>query len=90
MRARGDRLCLHQPFGETWYQGEDRRCPPQRSGGPTSGLTFASVWDDLRASTSLEAPAHQYLPVDTNEHPRESYEYCLPHYQVMYRHRLGN
>lgn len=222
MRARGDHLCLHEPFGEAWYQGEDRRCPPQRSGGPTPGLTFASVWDDLRdraaeddpvfikefphqcehlwddafldhfthsflirdpaltlpsiydkwpdfalsetgfaeqrtlfdrlahqngapppvidaedlvsdpatvvaawcnavgiafmpealaweaptdqahswyndgswhdnlrTSTGLEAPARQYLPVDVNEYLRESYEYCLPHYEVMYSHRLG-
>ena len=25
----------------------------------------------------------------TNKHLRETYEYCLPHYQVMYQRRLG-
>ena len=222
MRTRSDHVCLHEPFGEAWYQGEDRRCPPQHSRGPTPGLTFASVWkhlratassgdpvfmkefphhvehmwdeaflshfthsflirdpvktlpsiydkwpdfelvetgfveqralfdrianhhgspppvidaedlvadppgvvgawcdavgipfqasalswdapseeahswyddgswhDNLRASTGLEVPAREYLPVDTNKHLRETYEYCLPHYQVIYQHRLG-
>ena len=23
MRQRGDIACLHEPFGEAWYQGED-------------------------------------------------------------------
>ena len=50
MRERKDHHCLHEPFGEAWYLGEDRRCPPQRAGGPKPGLTSASVWSDLRAA----------------------------------------
>ena len=56
MRARGDHVCLHAPFGEAWYLGADRRCPPQRSGGPTPGLTFASVWDDLQSRAAGSEP----------------------------------
>ena len=52
MRVRGDYTCLHEPFGEAWYQGEDRRCPPQRFGDPTPGLTFASVWKNLQIRAS--------------------------------------
>ena len=27
MRQRGDLDCLHEPFGEAWYQGEDPLWP---------------------------------------------------------------
>ena len=27
MRQRGDMVCLHEPFGEAWYQGEEPRWP---------------------------------------------------------------
>ncbi len=49
MRQRGDLECLHGPFGEAWYQGEEPlwlRCKPGDRTSP--GLTLESVWDDLR------------------------------------------
>ncbi|KNG94879.1 hypothetical protein [Pseudaestuariivita atlantica] len=50
MRQRGDLDCLHEPFGEAWYQGEDPLWPRYREGEKTTpGLTLASVWDEIRA-----------------------------------------
>jgi len=50
MRQRGDMDCLHEPFGEAWYQGEDPMWPRFTEGGVTTpGLTLESVWDDIRA-----------------------------------------
>ncbi|MEM8758703.1 MAG: sulfotransferase family protein [Pseudomonadota bacterium] len=50
MRERGDLDCLHEPFGEAWYQGEAPLWPRFREGDRTTpGLTIESVWDDIRA-----------------------------------------
>lgn len=50
MRQRGDLDCLHEPFGEAWYQGEipfwPRWQPHEKT---TPGLTLESVWDDIQA-----------------------------------------
>ncbi|MEO1160479.1 MAG: sulfotransferase family protein [Pseudomonadota bacterium] len=50
MRQRGDLDCLHEPFGEAWYQGEEplwpRFTPDQKT---TPGLTLESVWADICA-----------------------------------------
>lgn len=49
MRQRGDLDCLHEPFGEAWYQGEEPFWPRWKEGDKTtSGLTLESVWDDIR------------------------------------------
>lgn len=49
MRQRGDLDCLHEPFGEAWYQGEDPMWPRFREGEKTTpGLTLESVWDDIQ------------------------------------------
>ncbi|MEK9620667.1 MAG: sulfotransferase family protein [Alphaproteobacteria bacterium] len=49
MRQRGDLDCLHEPFGEAWYQGEDPLWPRFVPGEKTTpGLTIESVWDDIR------------------------------------------
>jgi len=48
MRQRGDMTCHHEPFGEAWYYGEDRRAPRPNDVAPRKGLTFASVWRDLQ------------------------------------------
>ncbi len=49
MRQRGDMDCLHEPFGEAWYQGEDPFWPRFRSGDMTTpGLSIESVWDDIQ------------------------------------------
>ena len=50
MRQRGDLDCLHEPFGEAWYQGEDPAWPGFKDGEETTaGLTIESVWDDIQA-----------------------------------------
>jgi hypothetical protein len=50
MRQRGDLDCLHEPFGEAWYQGEDPLWPRFRDGDKTTpGLTLDSVWRDILA-----------------------------------------
>jgi hypothetical protein len=49
MRQRGDLDCLHEPFGEAWYQGESPLWHRFRPGDRTTpGLSLATVWDDLR------------------------------------------
>lgn len=49
MRQRGDLDCLHEPFGEAWYQGEDPMWPRFREGEKTTpGLTLESVWEDIQ------------------------------------------
>ena len=48
MRQRGDMDCLHEPFGEAWYQGEAPLWPRWRKGDRTTpGLTLERVADDL-------------------------------------------
>ena len=50
MRQRGDFACLHEPFGEAWYQGEDPLWPRFKAGDKTTpGLTAESVWEDIQA-----------------------------------------
>lgn len=50
MRQRGDFECLHEPFGEAWYQGEDPLWPRFKDGDKTTaGLTLESVWDHIQA-----------------------------------------
>ena len=49
MRQRGDLDCLHEPFGEAWYQGEDPLWPRFTEGAKTTqGLTIESVWQDIQ------------------------------------------
>ena len=50
MRQRGDMDCLHEPFGEAWYQGEDPLWPRFKEGEKTTpGLTLEGVWEDIKA-----------------------------------------
>lgn len=49
MRQRGDMDCLHEPFGEAWYQGENPLWQRFNPGDVTTpGLTLESVWDDIQ------------------------------------------
>ena len=49
MRERGDLDCMHEPFGEAWYQGEEPLWHRFRTGDKmTPGLTLGSVWEDIR------------------------------------------
>ena len=50
MRQRGDLDCLHEPFGEAWYQGEAPLWPRFSEGEKTTpGLTLDSVWEDIQS-----------------------------------------
>ncbi len=49
MRMRGDMQCLHEPFGEAWYRGEDAKAPRLTADSPrTPGLTFNSVYQKIK------------------------------------------
>ena len=49
MRQRGDLHCLHEPFGEAWYQGEQPQWPRVTDYSVrTPGLTLDSVLDMLK------------------------------------------
>jgi hypothetical protein len=49
MRQRGDLDCLHEPFGEVWYQGEDPLWPRFQPGDKTTpNLTIESVWEAIK------------------------------------------
>ena len=48
MRQRGDITCLHEPFGEAWYQGEEPLWPRLTEDSlRTPGLTLESVWASM-------------------------------------------
>jgi hypothetical protein len=56
MRQRGDMDCLHEPFGEAWYQGEEPLWPRLTEGSlRVPGLTLQSVLDDLKARAAKGA-----------------------------------
>lgn len=56
MRQRGDLDCLHEPFGEAWYQGEEPLWPRFQAGDKTTpGLTLQSVWDDVQQRARTQA-----------------------------------
>ncbi len=49
MRQRGDLDCLHEPFGEAWYQGEEPLWHRFNTGDKTTpGLTLESTWYDIQ------------------------------------------
>ena len=53
MRMRGDLKCFHEPFGKAWYMGDDARWPRIRPDSERiAGVTFDSVWHELRAAAS--------------------------------------
>jgi len=55
MRQRGDLDCLHEPFGEAWYQGEDPLWPRFQPGDKTTpNLSIESVWEAIKAKAENE------------------------------------
>jgi len=49
MRQRGDMKCLHEPFGEAWYQGEAPLWPRATADSVrTPGLTINTVHETLK------------------------------------------
>lgn len=50
MRQRRDLDCLHEPFGEAWYQGEEPLWQRFQPGEKTTpGLTLESTWADIQS-----------------------------------------
>ncbi len=47
MRQRGDFHCLHEPFNELFYYGEDRRSQRDAHVRAEPGHTYANVWSTL-------------------------------------------
>ena len=63
MRQRGDMACLHEPFGEAWYQGEDPLWPRLTADSVrTPGLTLESVWQKLLAMAAEGAVFSKDFP----------------------------
>ena len=63
MRQRGDMDCLHEPFGEAWYQGEAPLWPRiEKTSLRTAGLTLESVLADVTARA-------EHQPVFTKDFP---------------------
>ena len=63
MRQRGDMACLHEPFGEAWYQGEDPLWPRLTADSlRTPGLTLESVWQKLLAMAAEGAVFSKDFP----------------------------
>ena len=64
MRQRGDMDCLHEPFGEAWYQGEDPFWPRFKQGDKTTpGLTIESVWNDIKARAKTSRCFSKTFPI---------------------------
>lgn len=56
MRQRGDLHCLHEPYGEAWYQGENPLWPRlTKDSVRTPGLTLESVTKDLLQKASTDS-----------------------------------
>jgi hypothetical protein len=63
MRMRGDMTCFHEPFGEPWYQGEEPLWPRLKPDSPrTPGLTFESVWAELKGAAEQGAVFSKDFP----------------------------
>jgi len=56
MRQRGDLVCLHEPYGEAWYQGESPLWPRVKEDSlRTPGLTLDTVTDTLLKKARTES-----------------------------------
>ena len=63
MRQRGDLDCLHEPFGEAWYQGEDPLWPRYKNGEKTTvGLSIESVWGGYSGACGAWTGVFERLP----------------------------
>lgn len=50
MRQRGDLTCMHEPFGEWWYEGDGAPWPRFKPDSPRRpGVTFHTIWERIQA-----------------------------------------
>jgi len=72
MRQRGDFHCVHEPFNEVYYYGEDKRSNREEV-EPRPGHTYDSVWAELLAQgrkTSVFVKEHAYSVGDDLDEER--------------------
>ena len=80
MRQRGDFKCLHEPFGEAWYQGENPLWPRYKNGEKTtSGLTIKTVWETLSTQAKNE-------PVFIKDFPHYINHFWNPEFLSCFNH----
>ncbi|MEL7163905.1 MAG: sulfotransferase family protein [Pseudomonadota bacterium] len=80
MRQRGDLDCLHEPFGEAWYQGEDPLWPRFQPGDKTTpGLTLDSVWAEIQTRA-------QTGPVFLKDFPHYIHHIWTPDFLAQFTH----
>jgi len=80
MRQRGDLDCLHEPFGEAWYQGEAPLWHRYKAGEVTTpGLTLTTVWQDIQARANIG-------PVFTKDFPHYINHLWTPEFLSNFTH----
>lgn len=80
MRQRGDFHCLHEPYGEAWYQGEDPLWPRATKSSPrTPGLTLTGVTEKLQ---TLAAAG----PLFIKDFPHYIDHLCNDEWLSLFRH----
>lgn len=64
MRQRGDLTCLHEPYGEAWYQGDEPLWPRLTAESVrTPGLTLAGVHERLKEMAKTERVFSKDFPL---------------------------
>ena len=80
MRQRGDLNCLHEPFGEAWYQGE---APLWHRFEPgcviTPGLSLERVWEDIKTQAAAGPVFMKDFPHYINHMWDEAFLSCFTH-----------
>ncbi len=80
MRQRGDLDCLHEPFGEAWYQGDAPLWFFYEPGGVrTPGLTMERVWEDIQARAAKG-------PVFLKDFPHYINHFSTPEFLAHFTH----
>ena len=80
MRQRGDLHCVHEPFGEAWYQGEAPLWQRFKPGDKTTpGLTLESVWEDLQERARKDAVFVKDFPHYINHMWDAEFLSCFTH-----------
>lgn len=80
MRQRGDMRCLHEPFGEAWYQGEEPLWQRFQPGDKTTpGLTLESAWQEMKSLA-------EHGPVFTKDFAHYISHLWTPEFLANFRH----
>jgi len=86
MRMRGDMTCFHEPFGEPWMYGEQPRWPRATADSPrVSGLTFESVWQQIKSSAKDGPVFFKDFPHFSEHRWTDNFLSCFTH-SFLIRH----